>query len=295
MTSDTIVAPVPFSFELYPARSPERIGEVEQAATALAASDPQFISVTYGAGGSTTDRSLGLLRHLRDRTASEPVAHLTSVGATHDVLESRIDEFLDAGLRRFLALRGDPPRGNEASCADDEGVTSVELARLIRSVADRRGVVVDIAAAAYPNGHPRTGDPRDDISALLAKQAAGVTLALTQVVFDADDYARFLDQARSAGVEIPIVPGIMPIASPERLDRICGLTGETAPADQRAELAAEPDPGRRRAIAVRRAADIAEGLVAAGAPSLHLYAFNRHETVLDVLRALARRAAGVAV
>lgn len=291
-----IAAPAPFSFELYPARAETGVAQVERAATVLAESGPGFISVTYGAGGSTTDRSVGLLRHIHRQTPARAVAHLTSVGASRDVLVERIEQMLAIGVRDFLALRGDAPAGGTPRSAGADGVGgSAELTRLIHAVARRAGLTASVAVAAYPNGHGRSRDPRGDIRALLEKQDAGAAFALTQVVFSAPTYGRFLEEARNAGVTIPIVPGIMPVASLARLARIAELTGVDAPPDQALELAIEPDPERRGEIAVRRAAGLAAGLLQEGAPALHFFAFNRHDEVLRVLRTLGSLAAAPAV
>ncbi len=143
---------------------------------------------------------------------------------------------------------------------------------------------VDIAVAAFPNGHPRSRHPREHIDALLAKQAAGATLAITQLFFHSDDYLAFVQRSREAGVTIPILPGIMPITSPARLRRTLELSGEALPAELAISLEIEPTPEGQRAVGVAHAAQLAREVVAGGAPGVHLYAFNNHDTVLAVLR-----------
>ncbi|MGL4255656.1 MAG: methylenetetrahydrofolate reductase, partial [Microbacterium sp.] len=143
---------------------------------------------------------------------------------------------------------------------------------------------VDIAVAAFPNGHPRSRHPREHIDALLAKQAAGATLAITQLFFHADDYLAFVQRSREAGVTIPILPGIMPITSPARLRRVLELSGEELPSELAISLEVEPTPEGQRALGIAYAADLARDVVAGGAPGVHLYAFNSHETVIAVLR-----------
>ena len=304
MSIDLSAPPVPFSFEVYPPKSEAGVLALHETIRQLAAARPRFISVTYGAGGSTGGRSLDLLRHILRETDVAPLAHLTCVGSTYAGANALIREFLDAGITSFLALRGDPPAGvaeDEIFLGDLE--SSAQLVQLIDRVQAERapyaeraipgvpGAVqveprprVDIAVAAFPNGHPRSRHPREHIDALLAKQAAGATLAITQLFFHADDYLAFVQRSRDAGVTIPILPGIMPITSPARLRRVLELSGEELPAELALALEVEPTPDGQRALGIEYAAGLARDVVAGGAPGVHLYAFNSHETVLAVLR-----------
>lgn len=294
----------PFSFELYPPRTPASAAALHETIDHLAAVGPDFLSVTYGAGGSTGGRSLDVLRYIRAHTDAEPLAHLTCVGNTYAGAARLIREFLDAGVLSFLALRGDPPAGHDDSepfLGDLE--SSAQLAQLIDRVQAERapyeespvpgnpGAVrvaprrkVNIAVAAFPNGHPRSAYSSQHVDALLAKQAAGATLAITQLFFHPDHYLAFVERARRAGVTIPILPGIMPITSPARLTRVLELTGEELPSELAIELEVEPTAEGRRQIGIRWASDLVRAVVDGGAPGVHLYAFNQHETVLDVLR-----------
>ncbi|WP_084344374.1 methylenetetrahydrofolate reductase [Microbacterium resistens] len=293
---------VPFSFELYPPRSDSSSEALHDTVRHLAAAGPQFISVTYGAGGSTGGRSLEVLRFIREHTDVEPLAHLTCVGNTYAGATRLIREFLDAGILSFLALRGDPPAdaGDGPFLGDLE--SAAQLVQLIDRVQAERapyeeqpvpgapGAVrvsprrrVRIAVAAFPKGHPRSAHRTQDVEALLAKQAAGATVAITQLFFHADDYLAFVERARRAGVTIPILPGIMPITSPARLNRVLELTGEDLPSELAIALEVEPTAEGRREIGIRWAADLVRDVVAGGAPGVHLYAFNQHTTVLTVL------------
>ncbi len=295
---------VPFSFELYPPRTPSSSAALHDTIRHLAATKPRFISVTYGAGGSTGGRSLEVLRHLRERTDVEPLAHLTCVGNTYAGAARLIREFLDAGITSFLALRGDPPAGSgedEVCLGDLE--SAAQLAQLIHRVQAERAPYLEagipgipqatrvdrrpraeVAVAAFPNGHPRSRHARQHIDALLAKQAAGATFAITQLFFHADDYLGFVERCRAAGVTIPILPGIMPITTPGRLRRVLELSGEEVPAELAIALEVEPDPAAQQRLGVAYAARLAADVVAGGAPGVHLYAFNNHDTVLAVLR-----------
>jgi len=296
--------PVPISFEVYPPRTDAGWSALYETIRRLAEVQPRFISVTFGAGGSSGGRSLDLLRHILHATSVQPLAHLTCVGNTYAGANALIREFLDAGITSFLALRGDPPAGvseDEAFLGDLE--SAAQLVQLIDRVQAERapytevsipGVPgaarleerpkVDIAVAAFPSGHPRARHRSDDIEALLAKQAAGATLAITQLFFHADDYLAFVQRARAAGVTIPILPGIMPITSPSRLRRVLELTGEELPGELAIQLEVEPTAEGRKEIGIAHAARLAEAVLAGGAPGVHLYAFNNHDTVLAVLR-----------
>jgi len=295
---------VPISFEVYPPRTDAGMPALHETIRRLAQAGPQFISVTFGAGGSTGGRSLEVLTHILRETAVPPLAHLTCVGSTYADAGALIREFLDAGITRFLALRGDPPAGareGDSFLGDLESaaqlvqlIDRVQTERAPYSEADVPGIPgaaqvaprerVQISVAAFPNGHPRSRHPHEDIDALLAKQAAGATLAITQLFFEADDYLGFVSRAREAGVHMPILPGLMPLTSPGRLARVLELTGEAHPAAFADALTAAATPEEQRAVGIAHAAALARAVIDGGAPGVHLYAFNNHETVLTVLR-----------
>jgi methylenetetrahydrofolate reductase (NADPH) len=295
---------IPFSFELYPPRSDAAASALNVTIDALAAAGPDFISVTYGANGSSRRSTLDVVTRILRETNVEPMAHLTCVGSTHAEANLLIREFLDAGVRSFLALRGDPPEGTTEGDAflGDLG-SAAELVQLIHRVqaervpyrensipglpgvrsVQRKREKVHIAVAAFPNGHPRSRSETQDIDTLLAKQAAGVNLAITQVFFHADHYLSFAQRAQEAGVEFPILPGIMPVTSPGRLRRILELSGEALPADLSIQLEVEPSAQGQREIGIEHAVSLGREVLAGGAPGIHLYAFNQHDTVLEVL------------
>ncbi|QEO09872.1 methylenetetrahydrofolate reductase [Protaetiibacter larvae] len=289
-----------FSFELFPPRdAAAESALVGSTLPALVAAGPEFISVTYGASGSTRDVSLDVLRRVLE-TEVRPMAHLTCVGSSYAEASRLIREFLDAGVTSFLALRGDPPAGvaEKDVFLGDLG-SAGELVQLIHRVQAERmpfrqldvpgvpsakrlasGEKVTIAVAAFPNGHPRSRSRAQDLDTLLAKQAAGANLAITQLFFDADDYLGFVDAARAAGVTMRILPGIMPVLSVPRLRRILELTGEREPTELLRALEASDDPA---AVGIEHATRLASTLLQGGAPGLHLYTFNRHEAPLAVL------------
>lgn len=273
------MAKVPISFEVYPPRSIESAPALYEAIDRLADLDPHFISVTFGAGGSETKNSLEVLGYIKEAGVS-PLAHLTCAGTTSETASALVQEFLDAGITDFLALRGDLPQGQQ-DLPKDSLSTAAELVHLIAQVRTEPGKT---AVAAFPNGHPESGENRSDVAALLAKQAAGADYAITQLFFYAKDYLDFVSLAQSSGVTIPIVPGIMPIISPKRLERVIDLTGERNPTDFAELLQSADDAAGRVEVGINWAANLVAELVEAGAPGIHLYAFNEFERVTEVLR-----------
>jgi methylenetetrahydrofolate reductase (NADPH) len=293
-----------FSFELYPPRSDAAEAALLDSLEHLIAVEPEFISVTYGANGSTRGASLDVLQRILGRTGA--MAHLTCVGSSYAEATRLIREFLDAGVTSFLALRGDPPVGfSESDTFLGDLGSAGELVQLIHRVQAERvqfvqedipgfpgakrlrdGQKVTIAVAAFPNGHPRSRSVEQDLDTLLAKEAAGANLAISQLFFEADDYLRFVDQARAAGVTMRILPGIMPFLSPARLRRMVELTDEHLPLDLLAKLEAEATPEGQAQVGIEHAIDLAARVLVNPDDGIHLYTFNKHEPVLAVLRGL---------
>lgn len=293
----------PISFELYPPRSDAAAIALGRTIDRLAEVDPAFISVTFGAGGSSRGRSLTVLRYILEHTRVEPMAHLTCVGSSHAEANRLVREFLDAGITSFLALRGDPPEDGDADAGLGDLGSAAELVQLIHRVQEERepfgqaGVPGTprarrirarprperVAVAAFPTGHPRSRGLAQDVDVLLAKEVAGATLAITQLFWRAEDYLGFVERARAAGVTIPILPGLMPVTTPARLARLTQLTGVEPPAELAIALEIEPDAEARAEIGETHAAALAAAVLAGGAPGLHLYTYNQHETVRSVL------------
>lgn len=293
----------PISFELFPPRSDAAALALGRTIDRLAEVDPAFISVTFGAGGSSRDRSLTVLRYMLEHTDVEPMAHLTCVGSSHAEANRLVREFLDAGVTSFLALRGDPPAGAGPESGIGDLESAAELVQLIHRVQEEREPFGQagipgipgasrilprprperVAVAAFPTGHPRSRGSRQDVDVLLAKEVAGANLAITQLFWHADDYFGFVERARAGGVTIPILPGIMPVTTPARLTRLQELTGVPAPSELAIALEIEPDADALIDLGVDFAARLAGEVLAGGAPGLHLYTFNRHEAVLAVL------------
>lgn len=298
---------VPFSFELFPPRNEAAAEQLRETISLLAEAGPDFMSVTYGANGSSRASSLEVLRYIHEQTSVHPLAHLTCVGSSHFEANRLVREFLDAGITSFLALRGDPPRDlAEGEEFLGELGSASELVQLIHRVQTERaqyvtlhssthegvGVLpsrrdkVRVAVAAFPNGHPRSQRASQDIDTLLAKQVAGATFAITQLFFHAEDYFGFVDEARGAGVTIPIVPGIMPVTTASRLQRTLELTGERQPTELAEALQSALSPEAGFEAGTSHAIALASELLRGGAPALHLYTFNQHRAVLAVLGAV---------
>jgi methylenetetrahydrofolate reductase (NADPH) len=247
--------------------------------------DPTFISVTFGAGGSSTKNSLEVLKFILKNTNAAALAHLTCVG--HSFLETKglVNQFMDEGISDFLALRGDPQPGMPVE-PKGELKSSSELVQLISQVHKDRGnnrSNLNVAVATFPNGHPDSDSIAQDIQALLSKQNAGADYAITQLFFFASDYVSFVKQAREAGVTIPILPGIMPVTSMQRLNRVLELTGEKNPEALAKQLSVTAKEDAKQA-GIDWAANLVTELVEQGAPGVHLYAFNQHESVTQVLQ-----------
>lgn len=277
-----------FSFEVFPARSGAAALALGNSVQHLAAAGPDFISVTYGANGSNRDASIDLLAYLRNHTNALPLAHFTTVGETREQLKAQIHQIMDAGIHDFLALRGDPPKGlSEESAEIASSLTAVDLTELIAEARAERPAFTSVgrtAVAAYPNGHPLSRSRGADLDWLIAKQEAGAQLAITQLFFYAEEYLSFVDEARQAGLTIPVLPGVMPVSTTAQLNKVASLAGRTAPPELACEM--ERAGGFAPELGVEHTVALSQELLEGGAPSIHLYTFNRHEQVLAVLMEL---------
>lgn len=277
-----------FSFEVFPARSGAAALALGNSVQHLSAVGPDFISVTYGANGSNREASLDLLAYLRDHTESLPLAHLTTVGETREAIRETIHRIMDAGIHDFLALRGDPPRGSDEESPEVAGsLSALELTELLAEARAERPAFTSVgrtSVAAYPNGHPLSRGRSADVDWLLAKQEAGAQFAITQLFFRAEEYLSFVDDARAGGVTIPVLPGLMPVSTSGQLRKVASLAGRPAP--EGLERAMEEAGGFAPELGIEHTTSLARELLAGGAPSVHLYTFNRHEQVLAVLEEL---------
>ncbi len=269
------------SFEFFPPRSEEAEQQLGETIDTLAAYRPDFVSVTYGAGGSTRGPTLATISRILSDTALPAAAHLTCVGATKAEVRAVVDEFRAAGVRHFVALRGDPAGGFGAAYEPTPGgyANAAELVAGLKAIAD-----FEISVSAYPEKHPESHDVAADIDMLKRKVDAGATRALTQFFFDNDLYARYRDRVRAAGIEIPIVPGILPVHNLGQVQKFAGLCGASVPqwlADRLEPLADRAE--ERAAVAVELAARQVDGLIALGVDEFHFYTMNRSALVASVL------------
>jgi len=273
-----------FSFEFFPPKTDEGERQLWQAIRELEALQPSFVSVTYGAGGSTRDRTVRVTQRILEETTLLPMAHLTCVGATVAELRSVIGSYADAGLRNVLALRGDPPTGIGSQWVQTEGglAHADELVRLVRSLGD-----FCVGVAAFPEKHPESASLDEDARVLAAKQEAGAEFAVTQLFFRAEDYVALVDRARAVGCTMPIIPGLMPLTNITQLERFAQLAGTAFPDGLAARFrAVGDDPTAVHALGVEAASELATELLEAGAPGLHFYTLNRSTSTREIYAGL---------
>ena len=265
------------SLEFYPPKDPLGFGILGGSIERMRPVRPDFVTCTYGAGGSSREFSFAAWELLARMGFTPVVAHLTCVGASRADLVAQIDRIHASGIRNVMALRGDPPRGaTEFKPAPDGLAHAADLVALIKS----RHPEICCGVAGYPETHPEAPDLATDLRHLKDKLDAGADYVNTQLFFDNAAYFRFLDAARAAGIRAPILPGLMPVASPAQLDRALAFSRATAPAALRAALAA-PDPAAARSAGTAWLVAQIDGLIAHGAPGIHLYILNQAKTVLD--------------
>ena len=275
-----------FSFEFFPPKTDDGERALFQTVEALRPLGPAYVSVTYGAGGSTRAKTLDLVKRLKRETEVEAMAHLTCVGASRDELAAVLDELAGAGVQNVLALRGDPPRGETAFAPHPEGFRyASELVAFVRSQPERWRFC--IGAGAYPEGHPETRDLALDLRNLKAKVDAGVDFLVTQLFFDNAHYFRFVERARAAGIAQPILPGIMPFTNVEQVERFTAMCGASIPPPLRAAMEVRrADADGARELGVAYASLQCADLLRHGAPGIHFYTLNRSPSTRAILAAL---------
>lgn len=266
------------SFEFFPPKEATGDAQLWTSFNALLDASPDFVSVTYGAGGSNQDRTLELLGRMAAQIPT--IGHLTCVGATAVKVKENVKRFAEAGVTAILALRGDPPLDHPDTLAHGELKTALELVELIRSVSE-----LEIGVAAFPEKHPESPDLQHDSMVLGMKQQAGASFAMTQLFFSMDAYRDFLEKNRDQGVTIPIIPGVMPIANAKQVLRMAELSGATVPENLRLSLqAAQGDAELTRKIGLEFTIQLAAELVGSGAPGIHIFSLNQHDAALEVAR-----------
>jgi methylenetetrahydrofolate reductase (NADH) len=272
-----------FSFEFFPPKTEAGERNLYAALAELRALEPAFVSVTYGAGGSTRARTIEIVSRIRADYGLEAMAHFTCVGATVPELRATLDQMLEAGIDNVLALRGDPPAGDEEWVKTEGGLEySHELVALIRA-----GYPFAIGAACFPETHMHAVSPQDDMAHLVEKVGAGVDFLITQLFFDNALYFDFLARARAAGITVPIIPGIMPITHAGQVQRMAAMCGASIPPGLAHELNARGEDAEAVLdFGVAYATLQCSELLAAGAPGIHFYTLNRSPATRAIVSAL---------
>jgi methylenetetrahydrofolate reductase (NADPH) len=268
-----------FSFEFFPPKDQEGVERLFETISQLAPYEPAYVSVTYGAGGSTRRLTVELVRRIKQEVGIEAMAHLTCVGATAHDLASVLDELKESGIDNVIALRGDPPKGVDGFVRHEGGFGyASELIAFIRTRWD-----FCLAGACYPQKHPESSDADADLEHLTQKVRAGAEVLISQLFFDNEDYFRFVERARRAGISVPIIPGIWPITNLAQIKRITGMCGATIPQALLSKLEAAGDPARVQAVGVEHAYRQCRELVERGAPGIHFYTLNRSPATREIL------------
>ncbi len=276
-----------FSFEFFPPKTEEGWTNLRQTLEELSGLEPGFVSVTYGAGGSTRDRTLQLVTEIKATTGIEAMAHLTCVGHTREELNDVIDRLLESRIENVLALRGDPPQGQKSFAPVPGGLQyASDLVELIR----HKDHTLCIGGACYPEGHIEASSRDEDLTNLKRKVDAGLDFVITQLFFDNAFYFDFVERARRVGINIPIVPGIMPITNFEQINRFIRLCGATMPMRLSLQLEkVKDDPDAIAQLGVAHATVQCMELLGRGAPGIHFYTLNRSPATRMIVSALRDR------
>lgn len=274
------------SFEFFPPRTPESEEQLWRAITRLAPLAPRFVSVTYGAGGSTRERTHRTVRRILSETGLVPAAHLTCVSATREEIDAVADAYWENGVRHVVALRGDPPSGATRYEPTPDGYAwASELVAGLRARHD-----FEVSVATFPEGHPDSLSLDRELDNLKRKVDAGASRAITQFFFDNWTYLRFLDRARKAGITVPIVPGIMPVTNFGQMAKFAAMAGASIPRSFPLLFEGlENDPETRKLVAATVAADQCQKLADAGVTEFHFYTLNRADLTYALCHILGLR------
>ncbi|HBE68466.1 MAG TPA: methylenetetrahydrofolate reductase [NAD(P)H] [Planctomycetaceae bacterium] len=279
LTSDRPVV----SFELFPPKSDAGVDDLMKNVGELAELSPDFYTCTYGAGGSTRDRTLDVTRRVREQTSTPTASHLTCVGSTRDELRGYLKRAQEAGVDYIVALRGDPPKGEETFQAVEGGLSYAnELVELIKADFPEFGILV----AGYPEVHQEAPSAEVDLENLVRKVNAGADAIVTQLFYSNDDFFRFREKCEAAGITIPILPGLLPVLSLKQVQRIAGLCKAKLPTTFVERLSQQDSPEWQFQVGVEHAIAQAEGLVAAGIPGIHFYVLNKVTATQQILSAV---------
>jgi methylenetetrahydrofolate reductase (NADPH) len=275
------------SFEFFPPKAPEAVDKLFQEIENLSVVSPDFVSVTYGAGGSTRERTVQVACDINAHTGYRTIAHLTCVGSTKDEVRSILQQYQDAGITDILALRGDPAEGPAAPWVTTPGgfTHAVELVELAATFD-----TFTIGVAAFPDVHPGSTGFDNDIEVLLRKEAAGATFAVTQFIFHPESYARLLDELERRGSQLTVYPGILPVTSFRQFTRMLDFAnGEIPDAMMRQFERIQDDPIATRELGIDIATNVSQGVLDAGAEGLHFYTLNVAKATLEVVDRLGVR------
>lgn len=276
-----------FSFEFFPPKTDEAAQQLEQTIADLRELEPSFVSVTYGAGGSTRERTIDIVSRIKRERGMEAMAHLTCVGSKRDELRDVLARLKDAGIENVLALRGDPPKGEATFTAVDGGFRYAdELVSFIRAL---HGSSLCVGGACYPEKHVECANPAVDLMNLKKKIDEGLDFVITQLFFNNQHYFDFVGRARRMGIAIPIIPGIIPITNAAQIERFAMMCGATLPYDLAAEVHRRRDnPKAMLELGVAHATAQCIDLLLRGAPGIHFYTLNRSAATREIYLALRK-------
>lgn len=276
-----------FSFEFFPPKTPQGEEALFRTIGALRPLEPAFVSVTYGAGGSTREKTLDWVARIKHEMGIEAMAHLTCVGASRDEIRHILDRIFRLRIQNVLALRGDPPRDQPRFSPPENGFAHAsELIRFIR----HEGFDFCIGGAAYPEGHIESPDLETDLLYLKEKTQAGVDFLITQLFFDNAVFFRFLERTRALGITVPIIPGIMPITNVNQIERFTQLCGATIPPTLHSQLdAVRHDDAAVKALGIEHALSQCQELLERGVPGIHFYTLNQSPATRAIVEHLRRR------